>query len=85
MDEKVKLALSALGVMMLFGLISCASSTITLLLHTWDMAVEFGGREVFGYIVATSVVGILSVFAVPMLFAICTVMTVGPWTEGRSK
>lgn len=84
-DERGKLALSALGLMMLFGSISCASSTVTLILHTWGMAVEFGVREVLGYIVATGIVGILSLVAVPVLFSIGAVIAVGPWTEERSN
>ncbi|HCT5749967.1 MULTISPECIES: hypothetical protein [Pseudomonas] len=85
MDDKVKLALSALGLMMLYGSFSWGNATVTLFMHAWDMTVALGFREVFGYLVATGVVGILSVLTIPMFFVFSLAMTIGPWTEGRSK
>lgn len=85
MDEKAKLALSALGMMMLCGAISWGNTTITLFMHAWDMTVALGFREVFGYLVATGVVGILSVLMIPMLFVFSLAMTIEPWTEDRSR
>ncbi len=85
MDEKAKLALSALGIMLLFGSISWGNATVALFMHTWDMTVALGFREVFGYLAATGVVGILSALMIPMLFVFSLAMTIGPWAEDRSR
>lgn len=85
MDEKAKLVLSAFGMMLLCGSISWGHATVTLFMHAWDMTVSAGFREVFGYLVATGVVGILSVLTIPMLFVFSLAMTIGSLTEIRSR
>ncbi len=85
MDEKAKLVLSALGMMLLCGSISWGNATVTLFMHAWNMTVAVGFREVFGYLAATGVVGILSVLTIPMLFVFSLAMTIGPWTEIQSR
>lgn len=85
MDEKAKLVLSALGMMLLCGSISWGHATVTLFMHARDMTVSAGFREVFGYLVATGVVGILSVLTIPMLFVFSLAMTIGSLTEIRSR
>ncbi|SIP94051.1 hypothetical protein [Aquipseudomonas alcaligenes] len=85
MDEKAKLVLSALGMMMLCGSISWGNATVTLFMYAWDMTVAFGLREVFGYLVVTGVVGILSVLTIPIVFVFSLAMTIGPWTEVQSR
>ncbi|ARD14210.1 hypothetical protein B7R56_15730 [Pseudomonas savastanoi pv. retacarpa] len=83
MYKREAFALGAVGLMMLFGSISCASFTVTLVLHTWSMAVDLGVREVLSYIITTSIVGILSLLALPVLFLTAAAMAMGPWMEDR--
>jgi hypothetical protein len=83
MDDKAKLAVSALGIMMLIGAIQCAHSTINLNLFAWNAAFEFGLREVFGYLVLTGVMSALSVVAVVLLSVMGVMMAIGPWRENQ--
>lgn len=82
MNEQEKLALSGLGLALLYGAAFCAFSTLELISITGDMATSEGPAQVAGYIVATGIASVLAVPTVLLLGAFGTLLTVCPW-NGR--
>ncbi len=80
MDDKAKIAVSILGVGLLFGAVGCMTSTVQLIKFTWGMTVSEGAANVIGYIVATGVMSVLTIPAVAF-FCICgAALTTAPWS-----
>ncbi|WEK31017.1 MAG: hypothetical protein P0Y58_02180 [Candidatus Pseudomonas phytovorans] len=81
MDAKARLAVSAVGISLLIGSVLCAHSTISLILFAWDMTGELGFREVFGYLVATTVASGLSFLTILTFIVVGALIAVAPWVE----
>ena len=80
MDDKAKIAVSTVGVGLLFGAMSCMASTAQLIKCTWVMAVSEGAANVVGYIVATGVMSVLAIPAVALLCIFGAALTTSPWS-----
>ena len=85
MDNKAKLAVSALGISMLIGSVLLADSTVSLVLFAWQMLVTFGVQEVWGYLLTTGVMSCLSALAIPLLLFTGAVLTFATWKEPQDR
>jgi len=79
MDIKAKIAVSAMGIMLLAGVIGSTISTLRLFKFAWGVADAASALGVIGYTVGAGVVSVILVGMVILFSVVGSVLTVCPW------
>lgn len=81
MESKIKIAVSAVGIMFFVGAFCCGITTLQLINLTWSMAVSQGFMAVIGYILATGAASAALVVVIVLFCVVGAVLTFSPWSE----